>query len=134
MPRGQWLLWPLYQPVVTLPCDRWAAVAALRAAVAAARRTVMLTALLTFVFVLLGLAVMAVASASWWPALAPGAFAAMFYLVAGVFILFASVFPVMVYLRLSPWISYLEELRRGLEEGRLRVEDVCGKPLTLGPG
>ena len=131
--RGQWLLWPIYQPVITLPCDRWAAIAALRAAEAAARRTVLLTAAFTFILVLVGLGVLAAAAPGAWGPV-PAGFGAVFTLVALVFILVLALFPVMVYMRVSPWLSYLEELRRGLEEGRIRVEDVCGKPLTLGPG
>ncbi len=93
----------------------------------------MLTAAFTFVLVLVGLGVLAAAAGSWTGPV-PAGFEAVFTLVALVFILVLAVFPVMVYVRVSPWLSYLEELRRGLEEGRVRVEDVCGKPLTLGPG
>jgi hypothetical protein len=108
--------------VLTLPCDREAALAALDAAISSARRSVAISAFTAFIFMLILFTFAAMAADS------PGP--------VGVFIVFfallLAVMPLASYMQVQPWIRYLEELRRGIEEGRIRVEDVCGRP--LGPG
>ncbi len=106
--------------VVTLPCDRGAAVAALRTLIASLRRSVFLQAGLTLAIVVLFMLFFAAAFTD-----APG-FVDAFVLL---FMLLVSIMPVVSYVQMRPWIDYLEELARGLEEGRIRVEDVCGRPL-----
>ena len=107
--------------LLTLPCDREAALAALEAAIASARRQVLLNVFFGLAMFIIGLGVLAAAAPP-----APVAPLAVF-----VVLLFAFI-PFMGYLSVEPWIRYLEELRRGIEEGRINVEDVCGRP--LGPG
>lgn len=120
--------------VVTLPCDREAALAALEAAIRSARRQVLATALVSLLVLAVALGFFAALAA---PFSLLGGVGAVFALL---FAVFAALVPLLVYAQLGPWISYLEELRRGIEEGRVRVEDVCGRPLGLlggpygGPG
>jgi len=106
--------------VVTLPCDRGAAVEALRAMVTSLRRSVFIQAGFSLAMVVFMMTFLAVFFSG-----APG-FVDVFVLL---FMLLVSVIPVMSYVQVRPWIDYLEELARGLEEGRIRVEDVCGRPL-----
>ena len=107
--------------VLTLPCDREAALEALSAAVAAARRQVLLNAFFGLAVFMIGLGMLTAAAPP-----APIAPLAVF-----VVLLFAMI-PFMGYLSVEPWIRYLEELRRGIEEGRVNIGDVCGRPLGLG--
>ena len=47
-------------------------------------------------------------------------------------LLFLAVFlliPVIAYAQAAPWIRYLEELRRGIEDGTINIDDVCGRPI-----
>jgi len=110
--------------ILTLPCDREAAVAALDAAIAAARRQMLLTSLLSLIFGAAALGFLAAA-----PAGAPG----IFGLFGLLMLVFVALIPLSTYMQVEPWLRYLEELRDGLREGRIRVEDVCGRPLAA-PG
>jgi len=109
---------------LTLPCDREAAVAALDAAIAAARRQILVTSFFSLLF---GAAALGLIAAV--PAGVPGFFGIFGLLV----LVFVAAIPLMTYVQVGPWLRYLEELRDGLREGRIRVEDVCGRPLGL-PG
>ena len=112
--------------VLTLPCNREAAIASLKAAIVSAKKAVILQAVTTIVLV----AVFAIVLTQF-NQMAPvfPRFTSMFIVV---FMLFALLIPVMSYLQLKPWIAYLEELVDGLRTGRTKVEDVCGVPITFG--
>lgn len=108
--------------VVTLPCDREAAIAALNAAISSAKRSIYLSSGVALIITIL--AVGMVSSITGFAEL--GGFFTLFILV---FIAMAALIPVMAYAQTRPWIAYLEELREGLETGRIRIEDVCGTPI-----
>jgi hypothetical protein len=107
--------------VITLPCDREAALAALDAAIASAKRSLLLT---TVTVVLFGFIMFAMV-ASVGPLFETGVFGFAVLLFLVVFLLI----PVLAYLQATPWIRYLEELRRGIESGEIDVRDVCGQPI-----
>ncbi len=108
--------------VVTLPCDREAAIAALNAAISSAKRSIYLSAGIALIIALMGVAI-----AASFPATGP--FGGVFAVFLLVFIGFALLFPLIAYMQAKPWITYLEELRRGIENGTINVEDVCGRPI-----
>ncbi len=105
---------------ITLPCDREAALAVLDAAIAAARRQVALTAVMSILF--LGFAFTFTALAP------PGLFTPFL----GLFAIFALLIPLMGYMRLQPWIRFLQRLREDIASGRVDLGSLCGRP--LGPG
>ena len=107
---------------VTLPCDRRAAIAALDAAINAAKRSIYVGAAVVFAVALIGVAIAASLSP-------PGMLEGPLALFLLVFIAFALLVPIAAYAQAKPWIAYLEELKQGLESGSIRVEDVCGKPI-----
>ena len=103
--------------VITLPCDREAALAALDAIASSIRRRIVSSLIKFFTFMLILLIVPASMGAS---ALLPFATLLLLLLIVTV---------VLSYYTLEPKLQYLEKLRRDLEEGRVSVEDVCGRPL-----
>jgi len=105
---------------ITLPCDREAALAALDAAIASARRQVALTAVMSVLF--LGFAFTVAAMAP------PGFFTPFL----GLFALFTLFIPLIGYMRLQPWIQFLRRLREDIASGRVDLGSLCGRP--LGPG
>jgi len=108
--------------VVTLPCDREAAIAALNAAISSAKRTIYLSSGISILVAVIGAGIAASV-----PGIAGiGGFFSLFILL---FIGIALLFPVIAYAQTRPWVAYLEELREGIETGRIRLEDVCGRPI-----
>ena len=118
---------PWFMPMVlTLPCNREAAIASLRAAIASAKKAVILQAVITIMLVAVFATILT--QFSQMAPIFPG-FMSVFIVV---FLLFVLLIPVMGYLQLKPWIAYLEELVEGLRTGRIKIEDVCGVPITFG--
>ncbi|ABM80561.1 hypothetical protein [Hyperthermus butylicus] len=104
-----------------MPCDREAAIAALDAAIAAAKRTIFIQVAVSAAVIAFSLAALA------WINVPFGGFFLLPLLAVAVM---AALIPVMGYAQVSPWLRYLRQLRDGLEAGAIHVEDVCGQPLT----
>jgi len=115
---GMWL----GSSVLVLPCDREAALAVLGSAVASTRRKLAVVSATSLAAALALLT--AVVSLD-----LPG----LVLVAVSVFALFLAAVPLAAYAQAARLLGLLEQLRRGLEDGSIRLEEVCGRPL-LGPG
>lgn len=107
---------------LVLPCDREAALAVLGSAIASTRRRLILVSTVSLAA---ALALLAAAVSLDLPGLV--------LVAASVLALFLAAVPLAAYAQAARLLGLLEQLRRGLEEGSIRLEEVCGRPLP-GPG